>query len=535
MSRENTSQPQHTQPPTRGGHAVMAPIPAGARTTASAPQHRAHAADDKNGDKRRRPGRIALIVVAILIVGAYVAGVVAFSQICYPNTNIAGVDVSWQSRAQATEQARQAAQDYTLTIDGHGFTWAFEPEQGSDVFDAAQAVDRVLAANEPLMWPVRLVQALGGGASARAHATENGKAPELPSQFDRDAFSTELTEAIEAFNAGRTGTFDAAGAYDEQAAAFTVQKARSNQKINVDALNAAALEAIAELTPTLSVEEADLDPLAGGASDEQLQAACDAANALIGTNVNLTLGTDVVATLDGKQLAQWMTFDESLTPTLATDQVSSWAKELAGTIDTRGTARTYTRPDGKQISVSGGSYGWVSDEAALVKQLQDAVANKQVGDIAIPTKQTAARFTGAGQADWGAYVDIDLSEQHARYYDAAGTLLWESSIISGNPNTGHATPTGVYQLNGKSRNMTLVGLDENDDGEPDYKTPVGYWMPFVGNAVGLHDASWQSAAAFADPRAYTYRGSHGCVNLPTDKAIELYNIIEAGVCVISHT
>ena len=61
--------------------------------------------------------------------------------------------------------------------------------------------------------------------------------------------------------------------------------------------------------------EADLDPLAGGASDEQLQAACDAANALIGTNVNLTLGTDVVATLDGKQLAQWMTFDESLTPT----------------------------------------------------------------------------------------------------------------------------------------------------------------------------------------------------------------------------
>ena len=60
-------------------------------------------------------------------------------------------------------------------------------------------------------------------------------------------------------------------------------------------------------------------------------------------------------------------------------------------------------------------------------------------------------------------------------------------------------------------------------------------MPFVGNAVGLHDASWLSAAAFADPRAYTYRGSHGCVNLPTDKAIELYNIIEAGVCVISHT
>ena len=250
MSRENTSQPQHTQPPARAGTRSWPPFRR-ARTTASAPQHRAHAADDKNGDKRRRPGRIALIVVAILIVGAYVAGVVAFSQICYPNTNIAEVDVSAEP-CPSNRAGAEAAQDYTLTIDGHGFTWAFEPEQGSDVFDAAQAVDRVLAANEPLMWPVRLVQALGGGASARAHATENGKAPELPSQFDRDAFSTELTEAIEAFNAGRTGTFDAAGAYDEQAAAFTVQKARSNQKIYVDALDAAALEAIAELTPTLS-------------------------------------------------------------------------------------------------------------------------------------------------------------------------------------------------------------------------------------------------------------------------------------------
>lgn len=548
MSRRSTPPAQHNSTPTTPGstgRSIKAPVPVGGGTPyARSPYSSAHAGEThmppsgrapqhRADEPKRHTGRIVAIVIVALLVVAYAAGAVAFSRICYPNTSIAGIDVSLMPRDQAIERAGRAAQDYRLAIDGHGFSWTFEPERGSDIFDAAQAVDRVLDANEPQIWPVRLAQALtGSSAKTSDHA---GKTPALPDHFDRDGFCAELGAAIDAFNEGRTGTFDAAGAYDEAAGSFTVEKARSNQKLDPDALTDDALAAVAALNPTLTVDDDDLAPLAGGATDEQLQAACDAANALIGTNVNLTLGSDRVATLDGKQLAQWMTFDEALNPTLATDQVAVWAKELATQIDTKGTTRTYTRPDGKQISIGGGSYGWISDEAALVKQLQDAVANKQVGDIAIPTKQTAARFAGAGQADWGAYVDVDLSEQHARYYDAAGTLLWESPIISGNPNTGHATPTGVYKLNNKARNITLVGLDENNDNEPDYKTPVSYWMPFVGNAVGLHDANWQSSAAFADARAFTYRGSHGCVNLPPDKAAELYNIIEPGVCVVSHT
>lgn len=69
---------------------------------------------------------------------------------------------------------------------------------------------------------------------------------------------------------------------------------------------------------------------------------------------------------------------------------------------------------------------------------------------------------------------------------------------------------------------------------PDYKTPVAYWMPFVGNAVGMHDATWQSAASFSNPKAYTWTGSHGCVNLPPDRAAALFDIISKGDCVIVH-
>lgn len=507
---------------------AAAPAPAHARGAHSAPAaHGKRGARNGGSRKPRRGTLIALGVIVALLAVVYAGGVVAFSNLCYPRTSIADIDVSWKSRADAVSQVKTAVKDYTLTVEGDGFSWTFTPGS-SQIVDAEAAVDAVIGANEPFAWPVRLIQALTAGARHAAGTTS------LPDDFDQDAFTADLGAAIDAFNANRTGTFDAAGAYDESTGSFTVERARSNQKLDRDTIVADALEAVASLSHTLTLDEDSFTPLAGGATDEQLQAACDAANALIGTNVNLTMGGTNVATLDGAQLAQWITFDDALNPTLSTDPVTAWVRQLATTLDTAGTTRTYTRPDGKQISVSGGSYGWITDEAALVQKLQEAVANKQVGDIEIPTKQTADAFRGAGAADWGAYIDIDLSEQHARYYDASGNLLWESGIISGNPNKGNGTPTGVYAIRSNSGGSTLIGKTDPATGEPEYKTPVNYWMPFVGNAIGLHDASWQASSSFSNPSAYLSVGSHGCVNLPPAKAQELHNLISVGLCVVVH-
>ena len=70
-------------------------------------------------------------------------------------------------------------------------------------------------------------------------------------------------------------------------------------------------------------------------------------------------------------------------------------------------------------------------------------------------------------------------------------------------------------------NEVLRG-EKKENGEYEYETPVQYWMPFNGG-VGFHDASWQ--ASFGGD-VYTYNGSHGCINLPPDKAAELYEIID---------
>ena len=527
------------------GHAAHAaqpvvPLAASAQTQHQT-QHPSYHAEDSyhaQGSDRKRGNRrtpfIVLGVLAGIVVVAYAGGVIAFSNICYPRTSIAGVDVGLMDRKTTASRVSSASQSYALKVSGQGFDWTYKPEVGQDLVDTDAVADRVISGNEAFIWPVRLAQHLMEGGDVELSDVTDGKA-ELPDSFDREAFQKSVDEAVDAFNAKRAGTFDAAGAYDEQTGKFTVEKARSNQKLDKKKIEEAAERAIATLDRTVELDGSALVPLANGATDEQLQQAVDAANKLIGTDVNLKMGGKVVATLDGKQLAQWMTFDDKLQPALDTDQVEKWTAELAKTkLDTVGTKRTYTREDGKKFTVDGGTYGWTSDEAALTKALQDAVAKKQTGDIEVPVKQKADVYTNRGERDWKSYIDVDLTEQHARYYDDSGKIIWESGFISGNPNSGHETPTGIYKVNSNDGGALLVGSDENGDGEPDYKTPVKIWIPFVGGAIGFHDADWQASANFSNPSAYLSVGSHGCINLPPSKAKELQGVVKTGVCVVVH-
>lgn len=490
------------------------------------------------GDDSEKPRRshravfIGLGVAVGVLAIAYAAGVFVFSGKYYPGTKIGGIDVSMNDAATAAQLVENSVGSYSLSVSGLGFTWDYTPEPGTFSVDADAEAEAVLAANEPLLWPIKLISGMTGNDTEKT-ADDEGAA--FVVTYDEAGLEAGLGAAIDEFNASRPGTFDTAGAFDEATGQFSVEKARSNQRLSRDAIITAVKDAVSRAETTVELDDSMYEPLAGGATDEQLQAACDAANEIIGVNVTLKYGDTPIATLDGKTMTQWITFDEALNPVLNSDGLSGWIRDLAvNALDTVGTERTWTRADGKQCTVSGGTYGWVSDEAALAQLIQDAVANKQTGDIQVPTKQTADVYHGMGQRDWASYVDIDLTEQWVRYYDANDNVIWESGCITGSPIDNNYTPTGIYFLNSNNGGATLTGADEDGDGEPDYRTPVNYWMPFIGGAVGLHDADWQASSSFGDPTAYQWTGSHGCVNLPPEKAAELSSIITVGTCVITH-
>ena len=182
----------------------------------------------------------------------------------------------------------------------------------------------------------------------------------------------------------------------------------------------------------------------------------------------------------------------------------------------------------------GNYYGWTTDEAALVTQLTSAIEAGSTTAVDIPTKQTASAVPDAGKRDWGnRYVDVDLSEQHARFYDDSGNIIWETDFVSGDHSKNYDTPSGVFVLNSNrdSNHVKLTGGIDSKTGQPSYISYVDYWMPFIDNAWAFHDASWRSNFGGT---IYETNGSHGCINLPPEKAKELYGLYKVGDVVVVH-
>ena len=470
---------QHQQYQRRQQHAVDS----NARRQATSHSRANRNNTQKSGGSNKLGGKTTIFVVLGLVAIVYIVGIVAFSQVAYPNTTIAGVDISFSNASSAATKVNSAWKHYKLTVSGDDFSWTYQPKSDEPIVDGETAAKEIISHNEAFMWPARLVESLSGKAKTTVATNEVNLDQDvdlsmLSNAFDQKQFEEDLGAAIDAFNEGRSGTFEASSSYDEQAGKFTVEKARSNE--------------------------------------------------------NLKLNGDEVGKVDGSSVLQWISFADAASPTLDTSQISSWAAELANSFNTVGTTRWWTRADGKECAVEGGDFGWSIDSKTLAKQVEDAINNKQTGDIEISYSKKADAFTAKGEPDWKAYIDVDLSEQYARYYDENGSIVWEAHFISGRPD-GHATPEGVWQINSNSGGTTLIGKKDPETGKPEYESKVDYWMPFEGNMVGLHDASWQNDASFDNPNSYNWCGSHGCINLRPSDAKALHECIKVDLCVVVHS
>ncbi|KXB47988.1 ErfK/YbiS/YcfS/YnhG, partial [Tissierellia bacterium KA00581] len=101
-------------------------------------------------------------------------------------------------------------------------------------------------------------------------------------------------------------------------------------------------------------------------------------------------------------------------------------------------------------------------------------------------------------------------------------ILLETGIISGKLST--PTPTGHYSIQNMQSPSTLIGTT--------YRVYVDYWMPFIGNSYGIHDASWANPDDFSKPSTHYYWGSHGCININPDIMGYIYSNTYIGMDVV---
>lgn len=465
----------------------------------------------------KRLGIAAAIVVGILGVG-YLGGVALFATHFYPNSNISMVDISWDAPDQAAAELDDAVGDLSFRVKGQGMNLTVTSEEMGIDLDSASVADAVLAAQRPWTWPVRVFD-------------EHDVTEAVEDAMSASALSDVIEQAVAGVNATMQAPVNAAVIFKEDVGKFYIQPEQEGTMLDPQKVVEKCMAGVLALKRDIVLKKDDrLDPTVLQ-DDERVVEACAQANRLAGADITFTLDGAPAANVNATTIGAWVSVTPEYEVLFDSDALNAWAEEVGNQFNTVGSERTYMRPDGKEVTVKGGSYGWKVDSSALASAVVEAVQNGTAAEIEIPVLQSGRGFTAVGAQDWGArYVDVDISEQYARFYDDAGELIWESPIVSG-ARGSHDSPTGVYVVNHKQSPTVLIG-QMTSEGVPEYESKVTYWMPFIGNSVGLHDASWQSA--FGGSRYANGFGSHGCINLPSGAAGDLYGMIEPGDVVVVH-
>ena len=160
-----------------------------------------------------------------------------------------------------------------------------------------------------------------------------------------------------------------------------------------------------------------------------------------------------------------------------------------------------------------------AQQAAAEQAAQAAAAQAAAQQAALAAAAAAGLTSPAGMPQ--TYVDINLTTQTLTYY-LNGIVALTSPCVSGKVSAGNATPTGTYSIKTMIPGKRLKG--------PTWDVWVNYWMAFNGN-IGIHDASWRRSFG---GNIYQTNGSHGCVNLPSNVAPQLYGMVSIGTPVIVH-
>lgn len=227
--------------------------------------------------------------------------------------------------------------------------------------------------------------------------------------------------------------------------------------------------------------------------------------------------SDFIKTVDGEAA-----LDENGSLILDEDGIRNFVSSLAEAYDTYKKERNFQSTRGDVVTVKGGTYGTEINQEEEVSYLMEHLLfpefHTDTVQSHIPSYKREGRIRGRDDIG-NTYIEIDMTEQKLYYYEE-GELRLETEVVTGNTGRKMGTPEGVNYVYNKQKNRVLRG--------PGYASPVSFWMPVKGN-IGIHDASWRSKFGGT---IYQTNGSHGCINTPTEKMEELFDMVEIGIPVI---
>lgn len=459
----------------------------------------------------KKPWIIAGSVVGALLL-IYLGISAFFIGHFFVNTTINGKDFSGKTAADVEAYLKEQVKGYELTlVELNNETDVIKGSDISLVYKENSDVKDALKKQNPLLW-------------ISSFFSRSSSEVSIQVDYDRQVLSEKI-QTIKAVVQEQTEPVSAYPKFDGNS--FVVEPEVFGTAVNVEKLTEKIEEYITEFKPQLDMVEEECYKMPEYTSDSpEVQEACDTMNEYCKASITYPMTENVV--VDKALIATWLSYDAKMQVTFNEDAVKEWMRQFGSTYDTVGSTRSITTPGGKTVEVSGGTYGWSIDEAAEAQNLINSIKNGEVATREPAYAQTAASHSAQ---DWGTtYIEVDLSAQYM-WYIVNGSVAFEANVVTGLPTPDRATPAGVYSILYTERNATLVGEKDPATGEPIYRTPVSYWMPFTYQGHGFHDATWQPSFG---GNLYQTLGSHGCVNMSLNEAGTLFGMISAGTPVVLH-
>lgn len=476
----------------------------------------------KSSGAGRRPKKsgvpIPLLAAGVFVgvlAAAYIGVSLYFTSHFYMNTEINGHDFSMKTAADVKEYIEQQVQGYSLTIlEKDNKTDSISGEEISLKYNENKDIENVLKKQNAFLWP-------------QAFFVKNSSKATVDVSYDREALEDKI-RTLQAVKAEQIPPTSAYPRFD--GTEYVVEPEVTGTEVNQELLREKIHQYISEFQPELDMVGENCYALPKYTSESgDVKAACNEMNQYLKASITYSMDQPVV--VDKTLISEWVTADAEMKVTFNEGAVREWLREFGKQYDTVGKTRTITSPWGKTVEVSGGTYGWSVDEEAEFPALVNSIKNGEVVTRE-PIYVDGQRAASRGPQDWGStYAEVDLSGQHM-WFIVDGVVALETDVVTGVPTPARETPSGVYSILDKELNSTLVGEIDPATGQPEYRTPVAYWMRVTWSGIGFHDATWQPA--FGGSLYASGAGSHGCINMPLDQAGALYNMLPVGTPVIIH-
>ena len=476
----------------------------------------------KKGKKKARRGRkafwITLLLLLLVIGGVYAAGYKYGETHFLPGTTVNGHDCSGLTEDEAENLFYSAAKNYVLNVHFRGGTT--EILKADDIgfsYKPDGTIGSMLHGQDILRWPLYFFE-------------EHSYTMEVGGSYDPD----KLTQALEALPELQKSNMQAPeNAYirfrdgnDKEDGVFEIVPEDPGNTIDVVQLAAGVGDAAARYE-----EEIDAEQVAGAykeaelkAEDASLISRCKDLNDLVAASITYVLPDKGEIRLNSDVTKDWLVRDEKgrlVKDDEVWDQkLWEFLEHLAINSNTLGMDRKFKTTARGTITVTGGDYGYMVNQIVehdlLLEDFKTGKKETRKPSYYISPYNEEEENDGIGTT----YMEVDLTAQHMWCY-VDGKMVLESDVVTGDPTTGHETPTGVFGIMFMKKDATLQGIMQKN-GKPEYETKVSYWMPFYADC-GFHDAWWRTAFG---GQIYKGDGSHGCVNMPVDAAKELFSICE---------